>query len=331
MAQMLSNMTVNISERAILLDFVRKQLRQRAWRGQIPEQERASSHNFRSTPWSNVVHQAADAAGLDLPRLKLHQRPVEPQHKAEAFPEEDAGTRKAWRQICEMGQGHIARSRGCGIPKKYGAAGGGLAWVQQNGALDAIESMDYWKLQGAMQAVIGCGLAKDQAPRLKQAMRTHKIRSEAARELRKAAQARDKARLRTAIEGALKVHTEETVVKKARDALRALQAREAARDELRKATAAKEPARLKVALAAAVKVGLHEQASIHNMPETSKHKNEMISRCTAPGMLGADPKEQEECAWLQLEQLKTSRLVRLPRVEAARQELRLHAMARQGA
>lgn len=155
---------------------------------------------------------------------------------------------------------------------------------------DAIESMDldYWKLQAAMQAVIGCGLGKDQAPRLKQAMRTHKIRSEAARELRKAAQVRDKARLRTAIEGALKVHVEEAVVKKGRDALRALQAREAAREEMRKAIASKEPARLKAAIAAAEKVGLHEQA---------------------PGMLGADPKEQDE-------------------VEEARQELRVHAMAR---
>ena len=43
-----------------------------------------------------------------------------------------------------------------------------------------------------------------QAGRLKQAMRTHKIRSDAAREIRRAAKARDKARLRTAIEGALK-------------------------------------------------------------------------------------------------------------------------------
>lgn len=36
--------------------------------------------------------------GLDLPRLKLQQRPhmEQAQHKAEGFPEEDAGTRKAW-------------------------------------------------------------------------------------------------------------------------------------------------------------------------------------------------------------------------------------------
>eukprot|EP00434_Breviolum_minutum_P022644 symbB.v1.2.019981.t1/scaffold1654.1/size107508/6 len=242
-------------------------------------------------------------AGLDLPRLKLQQRPnLEQTPKAEVH-EEDAGTKKFRKRLS------AAVDKGSGEEgllldaQKVGMQGPEVRWARDTllaaeaadfrkntvrQVEDAIESLDYWKLQAAMQAVIGCGLGKEQAPRLKQAMRTHKIRSEAARELRKAAQARDKARLRTAIEGALKVHTEETVVKKARDALRALQAREAAREELRKATAAKESAKLKSAILAAEKVGLHDQA---------------------PGMLGEDPKEKEELA-------------------AAREELRLHAMTR---
>jgi len=244
-------------------------------------------------------------AGLDLPRLKLQQRPnLEQTPKAEVH-EEDAGTKKFRKRLsAAVDKGSAEEVEGLLLDaQKVGMQGPEVRWARDTllaaeaadfrkntvrQVEDAIESLDYWKLQAAMQAVIGCGLGKEQAPRLKQAMRTHKIRSEAARELRKAAQARDKARLRTAIEGALKVHTEETVVKKARDALRALQAREAAREELRKATAAKESAKLKSAILGAEKVGLHEQA---------------------PGMLGEDPKEKEELA-------------------AAREELRLHAMTR---
>jgi len=252
-------------------------------------------------------------AGLDLPRLKLQQRPnpaeeaQSTQSKPEVFQEEDAGTKKFRKRLSvAVDKGSTEEVEALLLDaQKVGMQGPEVRWARDTllaaeaaefrkntvrQVEDAIESMDldYWKLQAAMQAVIGCGLGKDQAPRLKQAMRTHKIRSEAARELRKAAQVRDKARLRTAIEGALKVHVEEAVVKKGRDALRALQAREAAREEMRKAIASKEPARLKAAIAAAEKVGLHEQA---------------------PGMLGADPKEQDE-------------------VEEARQELRVHAMAR---
>ncbi|CAE7657498.1 ATP4A [Symbiodinium sp. CCMP2592] len=137
---------------------------------------------------------------------------------------------------------------------------------------DAVESGDYWKLQAAMQAAVGCGLGAEQAPRLKQAMRTHKARSEASRELRRAAQVRDVPRLRTAIEGALKVHLEEDVVKRARATLRALQARESARKELRRAAEAKDMTRLKAAIIAA------EKSFQEKVPE----------------MCGDDPKEKQE-------------------------------------
>lgn len=268
-------------------------------------------------PWPEESgNQRVDpSAGLDLPRLKLQPRGAPPnapnppgetiEPSKEGFEEEDPGTRKARRRLsAAVEKGSTKEVEELLLEaQRMGMQGSEVRWARDTLLAaeaadfrkktlslveDAIESLDYWKLQAAMQAVIGCGLGKDQAPRLKQAMRTHKLRSEAARELRKAAQARDKARLRTAIESALKVHTEEAVVKKARDALRTLQARETARDELRKATVSKEPAKLKVAIAAAEKVGLHEEA---------------------PGMLGEDPKEQEELG-------------------AARQELRQHAMAR---
>ncbi|CAE7737374.1 ATP4A [Symbiodinium pilosum] len=137
---------------------------------------------------------------------------------------------------------------------------------------DAVESGDYWKLQAAMQAAVGCGLGPEQAPRLKQAMRTHKARSEASREMRKAAQVRDVPRLRTAIEGALKVHLEEDVVKRARATLRALQARESVRKELRRAAEAKDMPRLKAAITAA------EQSFQEKVPD----------------MCGDDPKEKQE-------------------------------------
>eukprot|EP00913_Durusdinium_trenchii_P022928 g21529.t1 len=262
---------------------------------------------------------------LDLPRLKLQPRGAPPnapnppgetiEPSKEGFEEEDPGTRKARRRLsAAVEKGSTKEVEELLLEaQRMGMQGSEVRWsrdtllaAEADGVHrwftllrfegldmaqaadfrkktlslveDVLESLDYWKLQAAMQAVIGCGLGKDQAPRLKQAMRTHKLRSEAS----------GTARLRTAIESALKVHTEEAVVKKARDALRTLQARETARDELRKATVSKEPAKLKVAIAAAEKVGLHEEA---------------------PGMLGEDPKEQEELG-------------------AARQELRQHAMAR---
>eukprot|EP00435_Cladocopium_sp_Y103_P056313 s868_g19.t1 len=164
--------------------------------------------------------------GLDLPRLKLQQRPnpaeqAQSKPEVDVFQEEDAGTKKFRKRLSvAVDKGSTEEVEALLLDaQKVGMQGPEVRWARDTLLAaeaaefrkntvrqDAIESMDldYWKLQAAMQAVIGCGLGKDQAPRLKQAMRTHKIRSEAARELRKAAQARDKARLRTAIEGALK-------------------------------------------------------------------------------------------------------------------------------
>mmetsp|Transcript_40448 Transcript_40448/g.93926 ORF Transcript_40448/g.93926 Transcript_40448/m.93926 type:complete len:840 (+) Transcript_40448:53-2572(+) len=160
---------------------------------------------------------------------------------------------------------------------------------------DAVESGDYWKLQAAMQAAVGSGLGPEQAPRLKQAMRTHKLRSEASRELRRAAQSRDVARLRTAIEGALKVHLEEDAVKRARNALRALQARETVRTELRRATETKDMPRLKAAIAAA----------------------ETMRKEKLPDMVAEDPKEADEldAARAALRMHAMSRLSRLADAE----------------
>lgn len=126
---------------------------------------------------------------------------------------------------------------------------------------EAIESDDWWKLQAAMQLVVG-GLGGDSelVGRLKDAMRMQKKRQEAVRELRKAAEARDGPRLRQAIEAALLVHAREADVKRARDALRALDVRPALREQLQKAAASKDLVSLRAALEAARRGGLQERA-----------------------------------------------------------------------
>jgi len=124
---------------------------------------------------------------------------------------------------------------------------------------EAIESDDWWKLQAAMQTVVGSGLGSEQSGRLQEAMRTHKRRQEAARELQTAAQARDPAKLRTAIELALKAHVKEPLVKRARDDLRSLEARLAAMEQLRKATTSGDVDAIKAAIEATERTGFNHQ------------------------------------------------------------------------
>lgn len=125
---------------------------------------------------------------------------------------------------------------------------------------EAVESDDWWKLQAAMQVVVG-GLGGDTeyVSTLKGAMRMQKRRQEAVRELRKAAEARDAARLRCGIEAALLVHVRESDLKGARDGLRALEARPVLREGLERAIAAGKFAALKEAIEAAHRGKLHER------------------------------------------------------------------------
>lgn len=123
---------------------------------------------------------------------------------------------------------------------------------------EAIDSDDWWKMQAAMQTVVGSGLGNEQASRLQEAMKTYKRRQEAAKELRTATESRDPARLRTAIEHALKAYVKEPLVKQARDDLRSLEARTAAMQGLRRVASGGDQGALKAAIEAAERVGLKD-------------------------------------------------------------------------
>lgn len=156
---------------------------------------------------------------------------------------------------------------------------------------EAVESDDWWRLQAAMQVVVGSGFGEsERVALLKEAMRTHQRRQEVLRGIRKAAAARDAQKLRTAIEAALLSHAKEPDVRRARDSLRALEARIAAQGVLREAVAGggTDLAALEEALAGAERARLHEKA---------------------PEPLGQDPGEAVA-------------------LEAARAELRSRALAR---
>merc|ERR1712232_1542685 len=98
---------------------------------------------------------------------------------------------------------------------------------------------------------VGSGLGAEQTSRLQEAMKTYKRRQEAIQELRVATKARDPARLRTAIEHAMKVYLKESLIKQARDDLRSLEARLAAQQVLREAVAGGDHAAVKAAIQAA--------------------------------------------------------------------------------
>lgn len=126
----------------------------------------------------------------------------------------------------------------------------------------AVESDDWWRLQAAMQTVVGSGFGEsEKVIVLKEAMQIHKRRQEVLSEMRRAAAARDEQRLRTAIEVALLAHIGEPDVRCARDALRMLQNRRAAKQMLFKVLDGGdglEP--LEDALAAAQRANLGEPA-----------------------------------------------------------------------
>eukprot|EP00929_Paragymnodinium_shiwhaense_P059897 TRINITY_DN29964_c0_g1_i4.p1 TRINITY_DN29964_c0_g1~~TRINITY_DN29964_c0_g1_i4.p1 ORF type:complete len:865 (+),score=166.23 TRINITY_DN29964_c0_g1_i4:136-2730(+) len=112
---------------------------------------------------------------------------------------------------------------------------------------EAIQSDDSWKLQAAMQMVVGFGLAEHQA-RLKEAMQSQKKRQDAINDLKKYSRAGDPARLRTAIEAALMAYVQEPHIKNAREALKAMEGRNTALSELRAATASGSNERVRAAL-----------------------------------------------------------------------------------
>jgi len=122
---------------------------------------------------------------------------------------------------------------------------------------EAVDSGDWWKLQAAMQLVVGGGGDADQVTRLKDAMRSQKRRQEAARELRKAGESRDAERLRSAIEAALLAHVAEEDVRRAREALKALCARSTLREQLQQAMAGDDLPELRRVVEAARSEGLH--------------------------------------------------------------------------
>eukprot|EP00927_Polykrikos_kofoidii_P039430 TRINITY_DN33821_c0_g1_i1.p1 TRINITY_DN33821_c0_g1~~TRINITY_DN33821_c0_g1_i1.p1 ORF type:complete len:955 (-),score=171.65 TRINITY_DN33821_c0_g1_i1:37-2901(-) len=125
---------------------------------------------------------------------------------------------------------------------------------------DAIESDDWWKMQAAMQAVVGTGSSSELSSRLSEAMKTHKRRQEVTQNLKRGVEAKDPARLRTAIEHALKSHLKESVIKKARDELRSLEARLAASEQLKQAMAGGDPTAIRNAINAAEKSGFKDAA-----------------------------------------------------------------------
>jgi len=154
---------------------------------------------------------------------------------------------------------------------------------------EAIRSNDHWKLQAAMQTVVGAGLGSEAVARLKEAMREHKQRQEALRELRRAAERRDAPSLRVAIEAALKIHVADNDVGRFRAALQALEARATAKRKLRAVATSVDLKDLQEAVHAAKAAGLHEE------PKPP---------------LGKDPEEMKALRTVQ-EQLRSVGLLRL--------------------
>jgi len=96
---------------------------------------------------------------------------------------------------------------------------------------EAIKSDDFWKLQAAMATAAGAGLPPTEINRLKDAMRAHKRRKDAAQKLRKAVDGRSAADLRAAIEVALREHVCSKDVERARSALGELEAKDRSQQE----------------------------------------------------------------------------------------------------
>merc|ERR1719162_837016 len=88
---------------------------------------------------------------------------------------------------------------------------------------EAIESDNWWKMQGALQVAHGADLPKAKIDSLKDAMQLHNRRREAAQGLRKAIEGGDVEGLRVAIERALTGHVRQKDIDSAREAMRKLE------------------------------------------------------------------------------------------------------------
>lgn len=127
-------------------------------------------------------------------------------------------------------------------------------------AEEAMESDNWWKLQAAMTMVSAVDLGNDNClGRLKESQRAYTKRRKAIRGLQQASKARDTAKLRTAIEAALKVHVREPHVKNARDSLRMLESQATARQQLQKAIGSGCMQTLKFAIAGAEQPAMDPQ------------------------------------------------------------------------
>jgi len=122
----------------------------------------------------------------------------------------------------------------------------------------AIESDNWWKLQSAMAMAHSTGFDKKDVDRLQEAMRMCKKRKDDVQLMREAAQRRDAAALRTAIEVSLKDYVAEKYVKPMRDELRSMEASTFVKSQLDAAIRSKSARQMQEAINAATKAGIKE-------------------------------------------------------------------------